>query len=146
MRTESTSGDALPRTLAEALRHRDDASLAALLRARADLLTPVPNDLTQLATRAGTRASVVRALEHLDTFTLQTAQALAVAQDPTTYETLRTLLTGDESGTGTDTPAIETALPTALATLRERALVWGPDTRLRLVRTARELLTPSPTH
>ncbi|WP_156725326.1 helicase-associated domain-containing protein [Streptomyces apocyni] len=141
MRTESTSGDALPRTLAEALRHRDDASLAALLRARADLLNPVPGDVTQLATRAGTRASVVRALEHLDTFALQTAQALAVAQDPTTYDALRGLLTGD-----TTDPEIEAALPAALATLRERALVWGPDDRLRLVRTARELLTPSPSH
>jgi len=41
-----------PRSLAEALRTRDDASLAALLRARPDLITPVPTDLTQLATRA----------------------------------------------------------------------------------------------
>ena len=52
-----------PRSLAEALRGRDDASLAVLLRSRPDLITPVPTDLTQLATRAGTRASVVRALE-----------------------------------------------------------------------------------
>ena len=57
-------------------------SLAALLRARPDLLTPVPTDLTQLATRAGTRASVVRALERLDRFALQTAEALAVAPGP----------------------------------------------------------------
>ena len=40
-----------PRSLAEALRARDDASLAALLCARPDLITPVPTDLTQLATR-----------------------------------------------------------------------------------------------
>ncbi|MYR57466.1 hypothetical protein GTY54_14925, partial [Streptomyces sp. SID625] len=54
---------AVPRSLAEDLRARDDASLTALLRSRPDLITPVPADLTQLATRAGTRASVVRALE-----------------------------------------------------------------------------------
>ncbi|MFG2579335.1 helicase C-terminal domain-containing protein [Streptomyces malaysiensis] len=36
-------------------------------------------------------------------------------------------------------------LPRAVATLREQALVWGGDDRLRLVRTARELLAPSPT-
>lgn len=41
-----------PRSLAEALRAKDDGSLAALLRARPDLITPVPTDLTQLATRA----------------------------------------------------------------------------------------------
>ncbi|KPC76848.1 hypothetical protein ADL35_21050, partial [Streptomyces sp. NRRL WC-3753] len=30
--------------------------------------------------------------------------------------------------------------------LRERALVWGGEDRLRLVRTARELLAPSASH
>ncbi|MFF0015753.1 helicase-associated domain-containing protein [Streptomyces sp. NPDC005374] len=130
-----------PRSLAEALRARDDVSLAALLRARPDLITPVPTDLTQLATRAGTRASVVRALERLDRFTLQTAEALAVAADPAPYAELLALLTGDEGS-----PAVSAALPHALAALREQALVWGDDDRLRLVRTARELLAPSPQH
>ncbi|NEB85626.1 hypothetical protein G3I43_15775 [Streptomyces anulatus] len=139
-----------PRTLAEALRARGDESLAGLLRARPDLLNPVPNDITQLATRAGTRASVVRALEHLDRFALQTAEALAVAPDPAPYDTLLSLLTGDglDDGDQRDDAgaAITAALPRALATLREQALVWGEDDRLRLVRTARELLAPSPQH
>lgn len=139
-----------PRTLAEALRARDDESLAGLLRARPDLLNPVPGDITQLATRAGTRASVVRALEHLDRFALQTAEALAVAADPAPYETLLGLLTGDgrDDGEHRDDAgaAISDALPGALATLREQALVWGEDERLRLVRTAREILAPSPQH
>ncbi|MCI4040376.1 helicase C-terminal domain-containing protein [Streptomyces sp. TRM75563] len=139
-----------PRTLAEALRARGDESLAGLLRARPDLLNPVPNDITQLATRAGTRASVVRALEHLDRFALQTAEALAVAPDPAPYDTLLSLLTGDglDDGEQRDDAgaAITAALPGALATLREQALVWGEDDRLRLVRTARELLAPSPQH
>ncbi|MFI9822801.1 helicase-associated domain-containing protein [Streptomyces sp. NPDC052013] len=130
-----------PRSLAEALRGRDDASLAALLRSRPDLITPVPTDLTQLATRAGTRASVVRALERLDRFALQTAEALAVASDPATYDELLGLLAGDEGD-----PVVTAALPHALGTLREQALVWGGDDRLRLVRTARELLSPSPQH
>ncbi|MFG2128899.1 helicase-associated domain-containing protein [Streptomyces sp. NPDC048751] len=130
-----------PRSLAEALRGRDDVSLAALLRARPDLITPVPTDLTQLATRAGTRASVVRALEHLDRFALQTAEALAVAADPAPYDELLGLMAGDDRD-----PAVTAALPAALATLRAQALVWGGDDRLRLVRTARELLAPSPQH
>ncbi|WP_316741884.1 helicase C-terminal domain-containing protein [Streptomyces sp. MK7] len=130
-----------PRSLAEALRARDDASLAALLRSRPDLITPVPTDLTQLATRAGTRASVVRALERLDRFALQTAEALAVAGDPATYAELLGLMAGDAGD-----PAVAAALPRAVATLREQALVWGGDDRLRLVRTARELLAPSPQH
>ncbi|MGI5195976.1 helicase C-terminal domain-containing protein [Streptomyces sp. CA-288835] len=138
---EPPQPSAAPRSLAEQLRARDDASLAALLQARPDLITPVPTDLTQLATRAGTRASVVRALERLDRFALQTAEALAVAPDPATYDTLLALLAGDERD-----PEVTAALPRALATLREQALVWGADDRLRLVRTARELLAPSPQH
>ncbi|MER7758791.1 helicase-associated domain-containing protein [Streptomyces sp. NPDC097619] len=133
---------AAPRSLAEALRARDDASLATLLRARPDLLGPVPGDLTQLATRAGTRASVVRAVERLDRFALQTAEALAVAPDPCPYGTLEALMTGaDPELPGTD--AVRAALPGAVAALRDQALLWGDDQRLRLVRTARELLVPS---
>ncbi|GDY54543.1 hypothetical protein SVIO_051660 [Streptomyces violaceusniger] len=157
-------GRGVPRTLADELRTRPDDALAALLRARPDLLSPVPNDLTQLATRAGTRASVVRAVERLDRFAQQTAEALAVAPDPCPYETLRALMTGDEGpehagGTSATGPAPATGaplsaeeraaivdeLPRAVATLREQALIWGGDDRLRLVRTARELLAPSPT-
>ncbi|MFF3406593.1 helicase-associated domain-containing protein [Streptomyces sp. NPDC002742] len=130
-----------PRSLAEALRARDDASLSALLRSRPDLITPVPTDLTQLATRAGTRASVVRALERLDRFTLQTAEALAVAREPATYDELLGLLAGDDND-----PTVTAAFPHALGTLREQALLWGGDDRLRLMRTARELLAPSPQH
>ncbi|MGX4691391.1 helicase-associated domain-containing protein [Streptomyces sp. JNUCC 63] len=130
-----------PRSLAEALRARDDACLAALLRSRPDLITPVPTDLTQLATRAGTRASVVRAMDRLDRFALQTAQALAVAGDPATYDELLGLMASDARD-----PLVAAALPRALGTLREQALVWGGDDRLRLVRTARELLAPQPQH
>ncbi|MEV5124223.1 helicase C-terminal domain-containing protein [Streptomyces decoyicus] len=130
-----------PRTLAEELRTRTDSGLVGLLRARPDLLNPVPGDVTQLATRAGTRASVVRAVERLDRFVLQTAEALAVAPDPCPYNTLGALMAGDAGD-----PAVAAELPRAVAELRAQALVWGPDDRLRLVRTARELLSPSATH
>ncbi|WP_269855824.1 helicase C-terminal domain-containing protein [Streptomyces sp. RPT161] len=136
---EGTGAGSGPRTLAEDLRARGDDAVAALLLARPDLVNPVPGDLTQLATRAGTRASVVRALEHLDRFALQTVEALAVAPDPCPYDTLCALLTGDEGS-----QEIAAALPAAVATLRTNALVWGGDDRLRLVRTARDLLAPSP--
>src|SRR5918911_2503176 len=111
----SPEAHSAPRSLAEALRARDDASLAALLRSRPDLITPVPTDLTQLATRAGTRASVLRALERLDRFALQTAEALAVAADPATYDELLGLMAGDDAD-----PAVLAALPHALNTLREQ--------------------------
>ncbi|MGK5497089.1 helicase-associated domain-containing protein [Streptomyces sp. URMC 125] len=123
---------AAPRTLADELRSRSDDALAELLRARPDLLSPVPGDLSQLATRAGARVSVLRALERLDRFALQVAEALAVAPDPCAYEELAAGLPGGEA-----------ELPRALGLLRERAVVWGGDDRLRLVRTARELLSPT---
>ncbi|MGW8778798.1 helicase-associated domain-containing protein [Streptomyces sp. NPDC055796] len=141
----SATASSAPRSLAEALRARDDASLAALLHARPDLLGPVPGDITQLATRAGTRASVVRALDRLDRFALQTAEALAVAPDPCPYPVLESLLAGEHgsaSGSREDNGA-RAELPRAVATLRDQALVWGDDERLRLVRTARELLAPA---
>ncbi|MFF8412740.1 helicase-associated domain-containing protein [Streptomyces omiyaensis] len=145
-RPSGTAGS--PRTLAEALRARGDDGLAALLRARPDLLGPVPNDVTQLATRAGTRASVVRALERLDRFSLQVAETLAVAPDPAPYPVLLGLLGGGdpEAPEAARSPEVAEALPRAVALLREQALVWGEDDRLRLVRTARELLSPSPQH
>ncbi|WP_256103628.1 helicase-associated domain-containing protein [Streptomyces sp. ODS05-4] len=127
--------------MAEELRARGDQGLAELLRLRPDLVAPVPADLTQLATRAGTRASVVRALERLDRFTLQTAEALAVAPDPAPYPVLLGLMAGDEGDA-----QVEAALPDAVRALRAQALLWGGDDRLRLVRTARELLAPSPQH
>ena len=54
-----------PRTLADQLRGWSDDALARLLRARPDLGTPTPQDTSQLASRAGTRASVMRAVDQL---------------------------------------------------------------------------------
>src|SRR5690625_4897423 len=77
-----TGTDTPVRSLADDLRARADDELAALLRARPDLLVPVPVDVTQLASRATTRASVTRALDRLDRFTLQVVGALLVAPAP----------------------------------------------------------------
>ena len=122
-----------PRSLAEDLRRRSDVELAALLRARPDLLTPIPADVSQLASRATTRTSVVRALDRLDRFTLHVIEALAVLAEPSSTAVIRALL----------------AVPLgpvrrALETLRTRALVWGPERSTRLVRTAHEVLGPYP--
>ncbi|MFD5564113.1 helicase-associated domain-containing protein [Kitasatospora griseola] len=138
-----------PRTLAEELRGREDDAVAALLRARPDLLNPVPTDLTQLSARLSSRASVLRALERLDRFTLQTAEALAAAPEGASDTVVRNLLAGParvkpHSGADpVDRAAVTAALPGALARLREQALVWGPDSSLRLVLAVREALAPS---
>ncbi|MDH6126254.1 helicase C-terminal domain-containing protein [Kitasatospora sp. GP82] len=140
---------AAPRTLAEELRARSDEALAELLRARPDLLNPVPSDLTQLAARLSSRASALRALELLDRFTLQVAEALAATPDGSPEAAVRNLLAGPARvkahplADPVDRAAVTAALPAALATLRSRALLWGPDSALRLVIAVREALAPS---
>jgi hypothetical protein len=115
-----------PRSLADDLRAREDSALAALLRVRPDLRTPVPADLSALAARATTRPSVQRALDHLDAFTLQVVDVLAALPDRVTRDDVRRLL-------GTDPAA-------PLEVLREHALVYGADDELSLVRTVREII------
>jgi hypothetical protein len=124
--------------LADWLRCVDDATLAALLRARPDLAVPPPPNSAVLATRAALPASVARACEDLDRFTLAVLAALLVAEAdaaavPRTQ--LQHLL-------GTDVAAQHTQR--ALEALRQRALVWGEDTALRVVPAARQVLGPYP--
>ncbi|WP_053204655.1 helicase C-terminal domain-containing protein [Jiangella muralis] len=125
-----TGNDSAPRSLADDLRARADDELAALLRARPDLLVPVPADVSQLASRATTRASAVRALDRLDRFTLQVVDALMILPAPASVGGLRAALGAD--------------VDEALTALRTQALVWGPDDDLRLPRIVYEIVGPHP--
>ncbi|WP_026422967.1 helicase-associated domain-containing protein [Actinokineospora inagensis] len=115
-------------TLTDWLRAGDDDRLAAVLRARPDLATPRPANSTVLATRAATRASVARAAEGLDTFTLAVLDAFLAAgadQEPV------------PSG------AIDLGVPpervsAAVEQLRLLAIAWGDDDGVSLVPAARE--------
>ncbi|RIQ14492.1 helicase-associated domain-containing protein, partial [Jiangella rhizosphaerae] len=128
-----TGNDSAPRSLADDLRGRADDELAALLRARPDLLVPVPADVSQLASRATTRASAVRALDRLDRFTLQVLDALVILPAPVGRPDVQDAL---------GAPAA--AVDGALATLRTQALLWGPDDDLRLPRIVHEIVGPHP--
>ena len=65
-----------PRSLADQLRGWPDGSLVRLLSARPDLASPAPQDSSQLASRASTRASVVRALDQLTVLELTVLDAV----------------------------------------------------------------------
>lgn len=69
-----------PRSLASDLQQWSSEDLERLLRARPDLATPPPADVTELAERAAARSSVSLALQGLDAWTLCVARAMAAVQ------------------------------------------------------------------
>lgn len=109
-----------PRTLAEQFRGWSDQQLAVLLDARPDLATPAPHDSSQLASRVIVKASVLRALDSLDSLELTILQALVQGSGP------------GELAASPDEVA------RATSRLEAVALVWG--TPLRPVLVVSELL------
>jgi hypothetical protein len=125
---------ALPlRSLADELRAWDDEHLVALLENRPDLATPPAASLTSLAARASTRASVHRALDRLETPTLQALEVLAALPEPTSVEDVARTL-----GRPLDTTTEH------LDELRDLALLWGSGDDLHIVRTVADALGAYP--
>lgn len=119
-----------PRSLAEDLRGRDDAALAALLRARPDLAHPLPADLGQLAGRSVTQAATARAVDRLDRFRLQVLEAVLVLPEPTSAERVHALMTEVPSD----------AVADAMRDLAEQVLVWGEPDSWRATAMVKEVL------
>ncbi len=118
------------RSLADDIRGRSDAELIDLVLARPDLARPAPADLTGLAARAGTRASVQRAVEALDRGHLQVLEAVVVAGDGADRSVLLQLLGTD------DTKTVETIVQD----LWRSALLWRGADGDHVVRTVPEVL------
>src|SRR5215213_2395783 len=118
-----------PRTLADQLRGWPGDRLAALLVARPDLVTPVPQNSAQLASRASTRASVLRALDQLTRLELLVLDGLAALGGRGPRHRLETVV-----------HASSEPFTTALGRVRDLALVWGEDEDLRLVSAVAETL------
>jgi hypothetical protein len=123
------------RNLAEHLRELPDERLATLLRARPDLATPVPSDISVLATRAHTRMSVARALERLDRFALEILDALRLARGRASRTELTALVGG---------AAPELTVRRAVDRLVELAVVWPDGDQLHLSGAVDEVCSPYP--
>ncbi|MFC7620280.1 helicase-associated domain-containing protein [Microlunatus sp. GCM10028923] len=135
-----------PRTLAEALRAGGRDFLVRLIELRPDLGYPLPADLAELAGRAATTTSTVRILDRLDAWTRLVAEILAALPDPTTPDRAAELAAGSVADL-TDPSEVAAAVDRAIATLRDRALLWAtgpPQVELRLTRAVREYFGPYP--
>ena len=121
------------RTLTESLRQSLPDSVITLVSLRPDLAQPPPHDLAALTARATMSHSVLRALDGLTAWQREVAEALAALPDPASSAAVAELLAADVD------PCRQ-----AVDDLRQRALLWGPDERLHLLRAVREQFGPYP--
>jgi hypothetical protein len=117
------------RTLAEQLRGWPDDRLSRLLLERPDLATPAPHDSAQLAARAATRSSVLRALDQLALPELHVLDALVVSGE-----------TGID-GLAAIVNASTDWLATTVRRLTDLALIWEAPGGLRPLSAVADALT-----
>jgi hypothetical protein len=131
-RADPAAGPQPVRSLADDIRGRTDDELRELLQHRPDLARPAPADLTSLAARASTRASVQRALDSLDRAHLQVLEAATLQQGPLDEALLREHLGASPDG----------LVPSLLHSLWSTALLWRGADGLHVTRTVAEALGP----
>src|SRR5699024_1250235 len=124
--SETRSARERPPTFTSWLRNRSDDELTALLAARPDLGRPVPADVGALASRATSRNAVLRALEHLDRFTLQVVESVVGLGDDRLSEPVGVQVLDLAAALRLAPRSEEDPLTRALTHLQELALVW-PD-------------------
>jgi hypothetical protein len=128
----TSTGNPVLRSLADQLRAWPEPRLAQLLRARPDLATPAPQDSSSLASRAATRASVLRALDRLTHAELCVLHALVV-RGQTPRGQLPDLV-----------DAAPESVTAAVTRLEDLALVWEATSGLRPLTVVAELLVRAP--
>lgn len=122
---------ARPRSLADDLRARTDEQLVDLILSRPDIVRPTPADLSGLAARSVTTASVQSAIERLDQAQLAVLEAIAAHPEGIEAAALAGYFEGRDV----------TAVVDGLWRL---ALVWRGSTGYRTVHAVEDLLGPYP--
>lgn len=123
------SGPGAPRTLADQFRSWSSADLARLLSRRPDLATPAPADSSQLASRAGTRASALRAVDRLNLLELTVVDAAVALGGTVSRDDLRRHVNASAA-------AVDEAVDNLVAT----ALLWGSAGELRTMSVLAEIV------
>ena len=113
-------------TFADELRERSDEELTRLFELRPDLITPIPADLTSLATRATSAPSLIRAIETLNRWQLNLLEACALFDG---------LFSPAEIAELTDAAA-----KNSLVELWEIGLIYRDGKKYRLPRAVRDIL------
>ena len=119
----------VPRTLADQFRAWSDEDLARLLESRPDLSVPAPQDSGQLASRASTRASALRAVDQLDVLELAVLDAVVALGGRASLADLQAHVNAEPD-----------AVAGAVDRLYARALLWGSPAELRSVTVLAEIV------
>ncbi len=102
------------RSLADDLRRRNDDELSEFIRQRTDAVSPIPADISELASQASAAASVRQAIDKLSGPELRVLTALAVVNQPTSASVVGV------------PPAQEAELMGVVQRLWAVGLAWGP--------------------
>lgn len=121
-----------PRSLADDLRSRSPGQISRLLALRPDLVNPWPADLSQLARRAADDASVLDALQSLNTPALRVLEVFACLHEGTAEQVSAGLSEEPET------------VRAAIEELWTMALLWGAPESYRIVRAAQQAFGPFP--
>jgi hypothetical protein len=128
-------------SFADRLRALSDDALGVLLRARPDLVTPIPSDISALAARAQTRLSIARVVERLDRFTLEMLDAARLSRDDDGVTSLDEIIAMAATHPGGPDAA---RVRTAVHELHRLFMLYGPEEELRVAGGVDEVLSAYP--